>query len=140
MGTAENKQLMEQIFAALSAGDSKPLVENMADDFCWKVSGTTKWSRAYHGKQAVLSDLLGALRPRIAGRVRVAALHIIAEDDFVVVEARGNNTTVEGKPYNNAYCFVFRLAEGKLKEVTEYMDTALVEAVLPERIAAQGAT
>jgi uncharacterized protein len=138
VGTAENKQLMEQIFASLSAGDSKPLVENMADDFCWTVSGSTRWSRAYHGKQAVLSELLGALRPRITGRMRVAALRIIAEGDFVVVEARGNNTTVEGKPYNNSYCFVFRLAGGKLKEVTEYMDTALVESVLPERIAAQG--
>jgi ketosteroid isomerase-like protein len=31
-----------------------------------------------------------------------------------------------GLPYCNTYCFVFRLADGKLAEVTEYMDSELV--------------
>jgi ketosteroid isomerase-like protein len=52
-----------------------------------------------------------------------------------VVEARGNNTTKTGKPYNNAYCFVIRLHDGKLKEITEYMDTELVTAVLGDTAA-----
>jgi len=134
MAAEENKKLMEQIFAGLSNGDSRLLVDNMADDFCWTVSGSTRWSKTYEGKQAVLSELFGALRPRIAGRMRTTGLRFIAENDYVVVEARGNNTTSEGKPYNNSYCFVFRLAAGKLKEVTEYMDTALVEAVLDDRV------
>jgi len=134
MAAEENKKLMEQIFAGLSNGDSRLLVESMADDFCWTVSGSTKWSKTYEGKQAVLSELFGAVRPRIAGRMRTTGLRFIAENDYVVVEARGNNITTDGKPYNNSYCFVFRLAAGKLKEVTEYMDTALVEAVLDDRV------
>lgn len=40
------------------------------------------------------------------------------------------NVTKAGVPYNNTYCFVFRLADGKVREVTEYMDTALVAAAL----------
>ena len=59
----------------------------------------------------------------------------IAEGDYVVVEARGNNTTKTGKPYNNAYCFVIRLHDGKLKEITEYMDTELVTATLGDTAA-----
>jgi len=55
--------------------------------------------------------------------------------DYVVVEARGNNTTKTGKPYNNAYCFVIRLHGGQLKEITEYMDTELVTAVLEDTAA-----
>ena len=47
-----------------------------------------------------------------------------------MVEARGDNVTKSGAPYNNSYCFVFRLAGGKLAEVTEYMDTELVTAAL----------
>jgi ketosteroid isomerase-like protein len=54
----------------------------------------------------------------------------LLEDDYVVVEARGNNTTKAGKPYNNHYCFVARLGDGKLREITEYMDTELVTSVL----------
>jgi uncharacterized protein len=37
---------------------------------------------------------------------------------------------VSGKRYANTYCFVIRMAEGQLRELTEYMDTALVERVL----------
>ncbi len=130
MSAAENKQLMQGIFAEMAKGNARPLVEAMADDFRWTVPGTTKWSRTYEGKQAVLGELFGVLRDRIEGQMRTAAQRFIAEDDYVVVEARGNNTTKAGKPYNNSYCFVFRLAGGKLKEVTEYMDTELVTAAL----------
>src|SRR5271156_2347383 len=97
MGAAENKQLLQRIFSALAEGDSRPLVESMADDFRWTVTGTTKWSRTYDGKQEVLRDLFGVLRTRIDGRIRTIAHRFIAEDDYVVVEARGNNKTVEGK-------------------------------------------
>ena len=130
MGAAENKQLVQQIFVGLSTGDSRLFVDSMADDFRWNVSGTTKWSKTYDGKRAVLTELFGTLRSRIDGQIRTTGSRFIAEGDFVVVEARGNNTTKEGKPYNNAYCFVFRVEGGKLKEVTEYMDTELVTAAL----------
>jgi len=131
MGAAENKQLMQNIFSELSKGNSKPFVESMADDFRWTVTGTTQWSRTYEGKESVLTELLGQLRSQFADQVRVTAHRFIAEGDYVVVEARGdNNITKAGIPYNNTYCFVFRLSDGKVQGVTEYMDTALVAAAL----------
>ena len=130
MGARENKQLMQHIFEELSKGNSEPFVASMADDFRWTVTGTTKWSRTYQGKQTILKELLGPLRARINGRITTTAHRLIAEDDFVVVEARGSNTTISGVPYNNNYCFVFRLSDNRLKEVTEYCDTELVTAAL----------
>ena len=131
MGAAENKQLMRHIFSELSRGNSRPFVEIMAEDFRWTVTGATPWSKTYEGKRAVLAELLGQLRSRFDAPVRVRAHRLIAEDDYVVVEARGeNNVTKGGTPYNNTYCFVFRLADGRLREVTEYMDTALVLTAL----------
>jgi uncharacterized protein len=130
MGASENKQLMQQIFEEMSKGNSELFVASMADDFRWTVTGTTKWSRTYEGKQAVLVELFGPLRTRINGRIRTTAHRLIADGDFVVVEARGNNTTKSGMPYNNNYCFVFRLSDNKLKEVTEYFDTELVTRAL----------
>ena len=132
MTPADNKQLLQRIFAELAQGNSRPFVESMADDFRWTVTGTTPWSWTYEGKQAVLTDLFGALRERIAGRVKTIAERFIAEDDWVVVEARGSNTTAAGRPYNNRYCFVFRVESGRLKEVTEYLDTELVTSALGE--------
>src|ERR1700741_5282052 len=130
MGAIENKQLIHQIFEELSKGNSEPFVASMGDDFRWTVTGTTKWSRTYEGKQSVLVELFGPLRARINGRLRTTAHRLIAEGDYVVVEARGSNTTKSGDPYNNNYCFVFRLAGNRLKEVTEYFDTELVTAAL----------
>src|SRR5215468_5224286 len=119
MSAIENKQIMQNIFAELAQGNSRPFVEAMADDFRWTLPGTTKWSRTYDGKQAVLNELLAPLRSMIADRVRTIAHRFIAEGDHVVVEARGNNTTKAGLPYNNTYCFVIRLTDGKMREITE---------------------
>lgn len=130
MGTAENKQLMQDIFSELSKGNSKPFVESWAEDFCWTVTGTTKWSKTYRGKPAVLKELMGPLFSNFADQYTNTAHRFIAEGDYVVVECRGHVNTKSGKPYNNSYCYVCRLEDGRLKELTDYLDTALVVAAL----------
>lgn len=130
MSAAENKQLMQNIFSELTKGNSKPFVEAMADDFCWTVTGSTKWSGTYQGKQAVLTELLRPLTSLFADQYTNTAHRFIAEDDYVVVECRGRVTTKAGMSYNNTYCFVCRLAGGRLRELTEYLDTELVTAAL----------
>jgi ketosteroid isomerase-like protein len=130
MNGTENKKLLEEIFSELAKGNARPLVEAMAEDFNWTVTGTTKWSKTYAGKSTVLRELFGVLSERIDGQITTIPDRFIAEDDHVVVEAHGNNRTKSGKPYNNRYCFVFRVAGGKLKEVTEYLDTELVTVAL----------
>jgi ketosteroid isomerase-like protein len=130
MAAAENKRFIEQIFAGLSKGDGKPFRDFMADDFRWTLIGTTKWSGTYEGKRAVIDQLLRPLTAQFADRYTNTAHRIIAEDDYVVVECRGRVTTKSGKPYHNSYCWVCRIVDSKLKELTEYMDTALVAAAL----------
>lgn len=69
MSAEQNKQLLQRIFDELAEGNSRPLVEAMADGFSWTVTGRTRWSRRHEGKQALLDELLGPLRARIEGRV-----------------------------------------------------------------------
>ncbi|WP_245776669.1 nuclear transport factor 2 family protein [Spirosoma endophyticum] len=57
---------------------------------------------------------------------KATARHIIAEGEYVVVEAMGNNMTPDGKLYNNRYCWVCCMGDGKLRAINEYMDTELV--------------
>lgn len=130
MNNTENKKLLADIFSELARGNPRPFVDAMAEDFNWTVTGQTKWSKTYAGKSTVLRELFGILSERIEGKITTIPDRLIAEDDYVVVEAHGSNTTKSGKPYNNRYCFVFRVAQGKLKEVTEYLDTELVTAAL----------
>lgn len=132
MATTENKRLLQKIFAELAEGNGRPLVEAMADDVAWTVSGTSNWARTYQGKRTVIDALLKPLNKRFATPYRATATRILADGDCVVVESQGEATTVDGKPYNNNYCFVFRLADGKVREITEYMDTELVTSALGE--------
>jgi uncharacterized protein len=124
------KQLLQAVFAGLAAGDSKAFVESVADDFCWTLTGTTKWSGTYRGKAAVMNELMRPLFANFETRYTNTAQRFIAEGAWVVVECHGNVQTKRGQRYDNRYCWVCRVEEGKLKEVIEYMDTALVAAVL----------
>jgi len=126
----DNKALLQRIFAELERGNSRPFLDSFADDVRWTIVGTTAWSRTYAGKQAVLEQLLGPLRGRLVAPVKVTAHRFIADDDLVVVEASGQATTKRGTPYNNTYCWIFRLAGGKVVELTEHLDTALVATAL----------
>lgn len=130
MGAAENKKQMKDIFAELSKGDGAPFVDAMADDFRWHMIGTTRWSGTYDGKHDVRTRLLQPLMAEFADRYTNTASRFIAEGPFVVVECRGNVTHRSGRPYQNTYCWVCRLEDGRLKELTEYMDTQLVADVL----------
>jgi len=136
MGAAENKQLMADIFAGLAVGDGRRFIESLAEDFCWTITGTTPWSGTYRGKEAVRTKLLQPLFAQFADRYTNALHRIVAEGDCVVVECRGKVTTKAGKPYNNTYCWVCRIVDGRLTELTEYLDTELVTtALLPPQAA-----
>jgi uncharacterized protein len=126
MTPTENKQVMQQVFDELAKGNSQALVDVLADDVDWHVTGTTKFSRTYHGKASLMNDLVVPLFSLFADQYTNTADCFIADDKYVVVECRGKATTKTGRPYNNKYCFVFRMEDGKVKEVTEYMDTHLV--------------
>jgi ketosteroid isomerase-like protein len=130
MGATENKQLMQRIFAGLAEGDGRLLIDSLADDFRWTLIGTTEWSGTYHGKQAVVDDLLRPLFAQFGTRYTNTAQLFIAEGDHVVVECRGRVTTKDGDPYDNTYCWVCRIIDGRLQELTEYCDTDLIAKAL----------
>jgi ketosteroid isomerase-like protein len=128
--TDRNKSLLQAAFAELAKGNTRPFVDTWAEDFCWTCTGTTQWSGTYRGKRAVLQELMKPLFAKFDGPYTNTAQRFIAEDDFVVVECRGNVTTRSGMQYNNTYCYVCRFSEGKMRELTEYFDTELVTAAL----------
>lgn len=130
MSAAENKRLIEEAYAALAYGDTQPIGDLFADDVSWDMIGTTAWSGRYEGKEAIREKLFRPLFAQFGDRYTNRARRIIADGDLVVVECRGRVTTKAGKPYNNAYCMIYRMRGGKIAEITEYLDTALVNDVL----------
>jgi len=130
MSVADNKKLMEAIFTAIAAGDRTLFVESLADDVSMRVTGQYSWSQTFKGKQALLRDLYGYLGTLLADGRRTIAHRFVAEGDHVVVEGVGEMRTKAGVPYNNDYCLIYRLKDGKIVEITEYCDSVLTEKVL----------
>jgi uncharacterized protein len=128
----ENKKIMQEIFAEMAKGNGKPFVDSMADNIVWIMKGNISWSKAYQGKQVVLTELMSPLFAKITTPFTNTATRIIAEDDIVVVECVGNTITKVGLPYQNSYCYICKFADGKIIEITEYLDTDLVVKVLGE--------
>ncbi len=75
-------------------------------------------------------DLIRPLFANFATPYRNHAEEMIAEGDRVVALCRGEVKDRQGQDCNNSYCFVIRMRGGKMVELREYMDTALVERVL----------
>jgi|SRR5690348_7586753 ketosteroid isomerase-like protein len=126
---------MQEIFAVAGNPDSAVrdralFIATLADDASWTVTGQYSWSRTFEGKEQILNDLHGRVRSRLVDRARTVARRFVADGDHVVVEARGDNLTKEGVRYDNDYCLVFRLEDGRIKEVREYCDSVLTETAL----------
>jgi ketosteroid isomerase-like protein len=126
MSAADNKKQIENMFAELSRGNAEAYLAGLADDVRFTIQGTTRFSGTFNGKQDVVQRLLTPLMSQLEGGLAITVDRLLADGDFVVMQGRGKSTTKTGKPYNNSYCQVFRLAGGKVKEITEYLDTELV--------------
>lgn len=129
MGTEENKQIIKEFYEAGDRGDMDACFALLADDIIWTNIGSTKYSGKYVGKQALVEQLLGPLFGQLKAGISSSIENMIAEGDFVVAQTTGTAETKDGKPYNNSYCQVIRIREGKIAEVKEYFDTELTTSV-----------
>ncbi len=130
MSARANKELMQEIYDELSKGNRMPFRDAMAEDFRWIMKGRTAWSRTYEGRAAVRAELFQPLFAQFEDGYKNKPIRLFADGDHVIVECEGSVTTKSGIPYNNQYCLIFRLENGKIKELTEYLDTALVNETL----------
>jgi uncharacterized protein len=130
MSAADNKKLVQQIYTDAANRSGTTFIDNVADDVRWVVTGQYSWSRTFEGRDAIVNDLHGHVRSVLAERARTVAFNFIAEGDYVVVEAKGDNVTKTGVRYDNDYCMVWRLQDGRIKEIREYCDSVLTEKAL----------
>ena len=130
MSAADNKKLMQTIFAGIAAGDRTLFRDALADDVTMTVTGQYSWSRTFHGKEAVLRDLYGYVHSLLKENRRTVPFRFIADEEWVAVEARGEMETRTGQRYDNQYCLIYRIENGKIRQIREYNDSLLCERVL----------
>jgi len=63
MNAVENKQFIQRVYDDAATGNLQTFLDALSDDVEWTIIGSTKFSKTYRGKQAVINELLGALAP-----------------------------------------------------------------------------
>ena len=112
---SDNKKLVQQIYTDSANRSGTTFADNLAEDAVWIVTGQYSWSHEFKGRDAIQNGLMGHFRSFFAVRPRTVAFNFVAEGDYVMVESRGDNVTKAGVRYDNQYCMVWRIEDGKIK-------------------------
>ena len=129
MGVEENKQIVRSFYEAANRGDFEACFALLSDDIVWTNMGSTRLSGTYRGKAELMEKLLGPLFGQLKAGISSSVEKLFGEADYVIALTSGSAETTDGRPYNNRYCQVIRLRDGKFVEVTEYLDTALAGSI-----------
>ena len=129
MSIVENKKLIQDAFTAWANGNGMAFFNLLTDTATWTVMGSCPISGTYVGRQRLVEDALTPLREKLAGHPTPTVINIIAEGDTIVIQWTGQGTTKTGQPYNNTYCYVVQMDNGKITRGTSYLDTDLVRSI-----------
>ncbi|KAJ7176212.1 hypothetical protein C8R43DRAFT_914101 [Mycena crocata] len=118
-----------------SRDDWAPFVSAIDPDVRWVIGSEKKDSTRMTGVYNVASWLAEVNKPLLSRlkdrnlKMTVSTLDIVGNK--AIVEAYGEATQLNGNPYNNRYAWFFIFSEetGKIVEIREYIDTALVQEV-----------
>lgn len=129
MSIVENKKLIQDAFTAWANGDGMAFFNLLTDTATWTVMGSCPISGTYVGRQRLVEDALTPQREKLAGPPTPTVINIIVEGDTLVIQWTGKGTTKTGQPYNNSYCYVVQMDNGKIIRGTAYLDTDLVRSI-----------
>ncbi|MEU1275462.1 nuclear transport factor 2 family protein [Streptomyces sp. NPDC005799] len=123
-----HKEVVKTYFKAMGAGDVELFKSTITEDYRAVIAGYSKISGTMD-RDAVLAFVEGVpsmTRSGISFEIRC----LTAEEDRVASESLGRSVMVNGAEYNNQYIHLFRFHDGRIRQVTEYMDTQLAEKTL----------
>jgi uncharacterized protein len=129
MSTEANKQLVREAYGAINSGDVDGFMNRLADDVEWYFIGSHRFAGTLKGKEDIMNKLVEPLDEALTSMIQLEIRQLIAEGDKVVSEMRGTSKSTDGKDYNNTYCIILTVRDGKIKEMREYLDTELITEV-----------
>ncbi|HYA35879.1 MAG TPA: nuclear transport factor 2 family protein [Candidatus Binataceae bacterium] len=130
MTAEQNKQIVIKAWSGTGKGDLKPLLEVLDDNVSWLIPGNIPGvSGLKRGKEEIVKFMAGignAFPEGLQTEIRRA----YADGDAVILELNNKGKVSNGKFYDNEYCFVFELENGKIRRIREYVDTQKAKETL----------
>lgn len=125
------RAVLQDYLDALTAGDLEAIADSFAADATWWLHGDLPLSGMKVGRSAIMEFLVSAGSLYQPGTQRFSFGEITADDDRAVLEWRVSGiAAATGKAYDNSYCGVFVIRDGRIAEVREYLDSLHVAQVL----------
>lgn len=128
MTPANHQQTVTRFLELFSSGAVAETMAMLTDDATWWVAGTMPISGTY--SKAQFEQLLSGVLDTCTGPIRIEPRTWTIDADRVALEAESFVDTRNGRRYNNHYHFLFRVRDGKVASVREYLDTMHANAVL----------
>jgi ketosteroid isomerase-like protein len=127
--TAKNadEQIVLEFFAALSTGELERLDPFLTGESVWEpMVKDIPGAGAYKGK-AIVEEFLGPIRGVFAvGDPKIHVQNLFSDGGMVAVESYSDGHLADGREYYNRYAWVFRVKDGKVLRIHEYMDSHYV--------------
>jgi ketosteroid isomerase-like protein len=123
---------VRSLFANLEHGKSDAFFEHVADDVNWTVMGTHPLAGNYHTKADFLAHTFARLDKILKEGVVLRITNILVDGDSAAVEMESLSTALNGKPFDNRYCWIVHFSDGTIVEVRAYLDSALVQRLIDE--------
>lgn len=122
-----NEQLALDFFTALSTGNLDKLRPFLDADSVWEpMVKDIPGAGRYRGDE-IIDKFLAPVRGMFApGDPKVHVENIFSAGDYVCVESYSDGKLQDGREYNNRYCWTFRMNNGKIGLLREYMDSHYV--------------
>ena len=135
MSAAEYKDLMRNAFDAWARGEGD-FFRLLAEDVTWTVTGSSPVAGIYTSRRAFVEGATRPLGACLASAIVPTVHQIIADGDTVAVHWTGQATAFDGRPYNNTYCWIMRIAGGRVIEGTAFLHSELVTDLFARKAAA----
>lgn len=127
---ADNLELIRATYEGSSEENGRRLAAALAPDAEWTEAEGFPYAGTYVGLEAILSGVFGRLATEWTGYR--AEVHTYLEDgDRVAAFGDYSGTYVAtGKSMKAAFAHLYRLRDGKIATMTQYVDTLLVQRAL----------
>jgi ketosteroid isomerase-like protein len=129
MTIAENKRFVIETWQAFGSRDAARIASRFKPDAVWVAPHNNATAMALNagsgltGAEAI-ARFIAEDFPNMFRAARTEFRGIYGDGDVVIVETRLLATLSSGREYDNDYCFILELEDGRIKLMREYMDTA----------------
>jgi uncharacterized protein len=120
------------IFNYLRTGENNKFFGYVAADVLWTVMGTHPLAGKYKSKEEFIEHTFARLNKILKEGVILEVNNIFIQNDTAIVEMESISTALNGKPFNNTYCWICRFNNDIIVEVRAYVDSALVKKLIDE--------